>query len=135
MQEEIKQSPNPVRKLRLPRIIVLVVLLVVTLIALGVYQFGYNNGKDDDTSTNKKDSGNSLVKGLPATGEISKISDSEVVVKLQGDVSKSAIITKETRITNAKGNVKASDVTVGSKSILFTKVVGKDTVATRIVVQ
>lgn len=145
MQEDVEtQAKAPQRSVRRTlqrnrRLVVL--LLVVILVGLGswaIYSKGYSKGKKDQEAATKKTSTAQVptqLSALPASGEVTKVSDKEITVTLIGGEARTATVDNSTIVTIKSKPGKLSEVNKGTKAILFTKKVDDKTIATRIIVQ
>ncbi len=118
---------------------IIVISLALGLGSWGIYASGIKNGKDqaarDAKISDEKKQVSTASIALPSSGTVSKISSKEVTIKLLGKETKSGKIDGKTEVTGKAGMSTVADIKEGDKIVLFTKTSGKDTIATRILVQ
>lgn len=134
------QNPKTKRKVLVSKKLIICIAAVVLVLASlwGLYTYAYGKGEkagEKNTKDTQASQANDRLLALPASGEVSKVSDKEIEVKLLGDEVRKAKITKDTQVTGKSGKLSAKDIEQGGRVILFTKKDGNDLVATRIVVQ
>ena len=132
-------NKNGARRLNKNQITALVVAVVVAAAAWGIYSWGMSNGKEKakqeaKVAEQRRNATNPLL-ALPASGQVTKISDKSITVKLLGNETTTAAIDKSTQITNKSGKAKVSDIKTGAKTIVFTKRGGNGLIATKIILQ